>query len=178
MSDQPLCLDNFMVTVPDGLATIFYLPYLGLRPKAPPHNTTGGLHTLPESLSCHSDGHLFHIWTSETIPWGQFQIRVGCVLSQFIFDCLITTVVVLFSIPGGTHTVFTFHWWCFGWFSITLWCVVPIADFGFSGFSISPLARLIIWGNIEGMILLCVLGIDKEPDEWMSYLRGANEGNV
>ena len=57
-SDEPLCPDDFMVTIPDGLATILYSPCLGLRPKTAPCNATEGPHPLLESLSCSSDGYL------------------------------------------------------------------------------------------------------------------------
>ena len=98
-----------MVVVPDGLVTAFYLPYLGLRPKAAHCNATRCLFPLPGSLLCHSNGHFVCIFTNETIPWGQFQIRVGCILPQFILGSLITTMisdvltVVLFSTSRGTH---------------------------------------------------------------------------
>ena len=173
-----------MVAVPDGFGTILYSPYSGLRPKAAPHNPTGGPHPLLESHLCSSDGNLLHIWASETIPWGQFQTRVGCILPQFVLSWLITTVigvvlaVVLFSTPGGTHAIVMYLQWCFRQFSIVLVCAVPTADFGFSGFVMGPLTRSIIRGTIGGAILLCVLGIDEEPDEWMPWWWSADEENV
>ena len=60
-SDQLLCPDNLMVTVQDGLTTVFYLPYLGFQPKAAPHNVKGGLYPLPESHLCCSDNQLLHV---------------------------------------------------------------------------------------------------------------------
>ena len=77
----------------------------------------------------------------------------------------VVLTVVLFSTLGGIHAIVMHVQWGFVWFSITLLCAAPTADLGFCSFGTSPPARSVFRGTIGGPILLCVLGIDKEPSK-------------
>ena len=134
------------------------------------------------SLLCCSDGWL-HIWTGETVLGSWFQIRVSQLHS-------------LLNHPGLTHyhheqccfcccalwccwqhpCIVVPFWWHFGWFFATLWCAVPTAGFGFGG--VGPQSRLIIGCTVAGAILLCMLGINREPNKWTLYWGCTNIGNI
>ena len=145
---------------------------------------TRGLYPLVESFSCHPDSWILHVWTRKTMPWGWFQIRVSCILPQFVLGWLITTMVsgvpsvMLFSALRGTCTIAMQFQWHLGWFLATLQCDVPTAGFSFSGFDMGLLSRLIIGCIIERVILLWVLGINKGPNKWTSFWGCTNKGNI
>ena len=158
-SDLPLCLDDFMVTLPYGLVTKLYSLQLGLRPEAAPNNAVGGSYFLPEPLSCGSDSHLLRVWTGEMVPGGWFWVRVSHVLPQLILDGLVTTVIgvgliaMFLSTPRGNHVIVGHLQWCFGQFPFALWGAMSAACIGLCGFSMGPLARLTI-GCAAGVAIL------------------------
>ena len=173
MSDLPLCLDDFMVTLPYSLVTSLYSLQLGLRPVAAPISAAGGSDFLLDPLLCSSNGHILSVLTSETIPRDWFQIGMGCILPWLILGRLITTVigvvhtVIFFSTPRGNCVIVGHHQQCFRQFPFTLWSAVPTADIGLCGFSMGPLAKLIVRCTVWGVIPLFVQEIDDEPDGWV-----------
>ena len=80
LSIIPLCLDDFIVTLPYNLVTITNPFQLGLWPEATLSDAARGPNFFPELLVGGVYGCPFGIWTSEAVPSFWLETRVSCTL--------------------------------------------------------------------------------------------------